>query len=63
MERFVNYNSEINSELCLELEKLIKQACKLLNASDLQILGKLKRDIYLKEIKVKYGYQLDKLRG
>ena len=77
VERFIQYNNELNADLCLEIEekhrltdaearKIIKQKYSLENATDLQKLDITARNGILKELKGKYGLsirQIERLTG
>ncbi len=77
VERFIQYNNELNADLCLEIEEkhrltdaearnIIKQKYNLGNATDLQKLDIAARNGILKELKEKYGLsirQIERLTG
>ncbi|MCT4606821.1 MAG: transposase [Marinisporobacter sp.] len=65
IERFIQYNNEINDDACLDIEKrrritdeeartIIKKVCKINHTSDLQNFDRCTRNTYLRKLKEKY---------
>ncbi len=77
LKKFIQYNDEMNKDLCLEIEEkhrktdeeardVIKQLCKVQKASELQELEILKRNMFLKALKEEFNLsvrQIERLTG
>lgn len=70
---FIQYLNELNSDICMDNEEnrritdeeardIIKEACKVKNATDLQKLDVSVRNICLRGLKKKYGLSIRQMR-
>ena len=74
---FIEHVNKMNDDICLDTDEkhritdeearsIIKDFCRINNATDLQKIDIIKRNVYLKELKEKYGLsirQIERLTG